>query len=653
MCGIAGLIGHGALIEHVTAMTSAIQYRGPDDSGIWVNEAAGVSFGHRRLSIVDLSAAGKQPMSSQCGRYVVSFNGEIYNYRELRATLEREDATLATRWKGTSDTEVMLAAFTAWGIRRTLKVIGGMFAIAVWDAKERAVYLARDRMGEKPLYYGEVDGCFAFASELKALTAIARSTLAIDRAALGSLMKYGYVGAPLSIYQGIYKLPPACVLKIRVHGQGHYTIESPEPYWSLRTGETEALRASLASCEGEELERQLHDLLLASVSREMVADVDVGAFLSGGIDSSLVVALMKATATGPVRTFTIGFEDPAFNEADYAKAVAQHLGTSHTELYLSPRDAYELVPRLGEIYDEPLGDSSQIPTVLVSRLTRQHVTVALSGDGGDELFGGYPRYQFGPRVWGRINSMPKVARCALAHALRILAPKDWDSLLRFVRSRSQDVNGHRLHRLAHLMLSAEFGEFYRGLVAQWQHPADVVRAGPPLPDTPDYREAHLLDRMRAFDLDRYLPDDILVKVDRAAMHVSLETRAPLLDHSVVEFAWALPQQALVRNGTGKWILRRVLERYVPPSLFERPKRGFGIPLGAWLRKELRPWAEELLDERRLREDGFLDPVPIRRMWEEHTSGKFDRQAYLWNVLSFQSWVQAQGSSLPHSSRLAS
>jgi len=640
MCGIVGIITKERALEKVRAMSASITYRGPDDEGHWTCDTAGIGLGHRRLSIVDLSPAGRQPMESACRRYIMTFNGEIYNFAEIKGRLEREDSALSKQWKGTSDTEVALAAISRWGVMRSLESFAGMFAFALWDRKEQVLYLARDRIGEKPLYYGEIAGSFIFGSELKAIAAVGHQNMRINRSAIASLMEFGYVANPMSIYEGVSKLPPGTVLKVVVRSPGKYNFSGPESYWSLNRPDLEDVRREFEQSSDDHLVQRLHDILLKTVQQEMVADVGVGAFLSGGIDSSLVVALMQATSSANVRTFTIGFDDRRFDEAPYAKAVAKHLNTSHTEMYLSPRDAYELIPSLSTIYDEPLGDSSQIPTVLISKLTRKHVTVALSGDGGDELFAGYPRYQFGPSLWRKISPTPKLLRHAFSAGLRFVAPNQWDHFLNLLPEKIRPgITGHRLHRLAQLLSSSDFDKFYASLVAQWQEPNRLVLGGTSCSPLPQLNDPVLVNKMRAFDIKRYLPDDILAKVDRASMSASLETRAPLLHHDVVEFAWALPQRALFRGGDGKWILRKVLERYVPKSLFERPKSGFSIPLAAWLRHELRDWAEDLLDERALREQGFLDPQPVRQLWTEHLSGKFDRQAYLWNVLVFQGWLR--------------
>lgn len=648
MCGIVGFISRDNVVkaEVISRMSSTLTHRGPDDSGYWLNQQAGLALGHRRLSIVDLSPLGHQPMHSSCGRYVIVFNGEIYNFIEVKKKLEDQYASLVGTWRGNSDTEVMLAAISSWGLEAALESFVGMFAFALWDTRERLLHLARDRVGEKPLYYGEVNESFVFGSELKAILAFPNANLEIERNSIASLMQFGYVASPQSIYRGIHKLPSGSILSIVVSEQGRFRYGKPKQYWSIQRKDIESCRSRFALRDDSSLIDELHDLLQSSVEQQMLADVPLGAFLSGGVDSSLIVGLMQAKSKRSVKTFTIGFHEPRFNEANYAKAVAHHLGTEHTELYVSSSQAAEVIPHLPEIYDEPFADSSQIPTFLVSQMTRNHVTVALSGDGGDELFGGYPRYQFGGKLWGRINKSPKWARHAVSSLINSMSAKAWDQILDPVLpNRFHDaINGHRLHRLAQLFDSTDLDQMYCRLVSQWQEPNNLVLG---LTETglkgagkmSAYTELSALNRMRQFDIARYLPDDILTKVDRASMSVSLETRAPMLDHRLVEFAWNLPERVLVREGQGKWLLRQVLDRYVPRNIIERPKAGFAIPLGDWLRGNLKDWAENLLDEKKLREQGFLDPKPIRRMWREHLSSTHDRQAYLWNVLMFQAWLE--------------
>lgn len=642
MCGIAGVVTwrpEGGLGEQVERMIAPLVHRGPDDHGVWVDGQCGVGLGHRRLSILDLSPQGHQPMTSTGGRYVIAYNGEIYNFAQIRDELSAEGK--APQWRGHSDTEILLAAFDAWGVEATLRKTVGMFAIALWDREARTLTLARDRIGEKPLYYGIVRGRFVFGSELKAIRAIADGDLQVDRDALAEFMRFGYIPSPKSIYAGIAKLAPGHVLIVRSVSD----IGMPHPYWSLDTPEQEQLRAQLAGCGDEELTDLVHNRLRDAIGLQMVSDVPLGAFLSGGVDSSTVVALMQSQSAKRIRTYTIGFHEGMFDEAPYAKAVAQHLGTEHTELYVTAKDAAEVIPELPMIYDEPFADSSQIPTTLVSRLTRQHVTVSLSGDGGDELFAGYPRYQLTAALWQRVNGQPMGVRRAAASILQSFSAQGWDRVLGFLpASQRQRINGRRVHRLAQLMVSRSIGEMYVRLMSQWQPEEGLVLGadGQRLQEANWPQTGDPIEAMRRWDVGQYLPDDLLVKVDRASMSASLESRAPLLDHRLVELAFALPQRMLVRDGVGKWVLRRVLDRYVPRELIERPKAGFSIPLGDWLRGPLRDWAETLLNAEKLSGQGFLDAEKVSVMWQQHLSGSYDRSTYLWNVLMFQAWHASAG-----------
>lgn len=643
MCGIAGLLAArdvGSAKAHVGTMLQALHHRGPDDSGIWSDDESGMVLGHRRLAILDLSPAGHQPMASAGGRYHVAYNGEIYNFEALRAEI---DATgRGPAWRGHSDTEVLLAAIEVWGIESTLRRLVGMFAIALWDRAERVLTLARDRMGEKPLYYGFVDETFVFASEQKPIRAAFGDQLQIDREALAEFMRFGYIPAPQSIYSGIWKLPPAHFAKIAPHRGREINVRS---YWQLGDDEQMAKRAALAECDDAYLIDRVDETLRESVRLQMVSDVPLGAFLSGGVDSSTVVAMMQAQSSHRVRTFTIGFAEEGFDEAPYAKEVARHLGTDHMELYVTAEDAEAVIPDLPQIYDEPFADSSQIPTTLVSRLTRQHVTVSLSGDGGDELFSGYPRYPITEALWQRVGSYPGMVRKPAAAVLASASARDWDRLLRVMPGGlRQRVNGRRIHRAAQLMTASSVAEMYVRLMSQWQ-PEDGVVLGARTPENfaPKWRaEQDAVLAMRQWDLNQYLPDDLLVKVDRATMSASLEARAPMLDHRLVELAFALPRHVLLRDGVGKWVLRRVLDRYVPRELIDRPKAGFSIPLAQWLRRPLRSWAESLLSPALLEQQGLLDAVKVREMWRQHVSGEFDRSLILWNVLMFQAWLAAQG-----------
>jgi asparagine synthase (glutamine-hydrolysing) len=645
MCGIVGFVTSRSIVtpDLIAGMASTLAHRGPDDAGHWLDQESGIALGHRRLSIVDLSPNGHQPMRSRRGRYVITFNGEIYNFQDIRAELESGAGAGRIPWRGHSDTEVMLEAIETWGFDAALRKFSGMFAFALWDREQGVLHLARDRLGEKPVYYGEIAGSFVFASELKALGKFPGARLEIDRGALAQLLQFQYIPAPSSIYRGIRKLEAGSVVSVRV-AQGRFSCGDSRRYWSL---ETNGLPGGGARQQEEPLVEELHFLLSDAVRRQMVSDVPIGAFLSGGIDSSTIVALMQAHSARPVRTFTIGFREREFDEAQHAKAVARHLGTDHTEFYVTPKEAAAVIPMLPEIYDEPFADSSQIPTFLVSRLTRGHVTVSLSGDGGDELFAGYPRYLYGSALWRRISLLPPWSRRAGAKLIRSISAKSWDRLLGYVSPPGlrAKVTGHRLHRLAEVLISKRFADLYVRMVSLWQ-PANriVIGAGEQTVRNGGLESAHgepALNQMRRFDLEQYLPDDLLVKVDRASMSVGLESRAPMLDYRLAEFAWKLPGRLLVRGGQGKWILRQVLDRYVPRRLVERPKSGFGAPIPQWLRSELREWGEHLLDEGAIRAQGFFDPAPVRRMWLEHLSGQHDRSAYLWSVLMFQAWLGAQ------------
>lgn len=646
MCGLTGFLNTYSdtsteyLTTQITSMTNTLRHRGPDDEGIWVDAQVGIALGHRRLSILDLSPHGHQPMFSANGRFVIVFNGEIYNYQTLRNELEK--LGVAPNWRGHSDTEVMLAAINQWGIENAIKRFVGMFAFALWDRQERVLYLARDRLGEKPLYYGWMGNTFLFGSELKALRAHPAWRGEIDRNTLALLMRYCYIPAPYSIYQGIFKLLPGTILTLPL-AKRSYDIQ---PYWSAKTVVETGVTNPLALTETE-IVQQLDCLLKASVKQQMVADVPLGAFLSGGIDSSTVVALMQAQSSRPVKTFTIGFTEAGYNEAQYAKQVAQHLGTDHTELYVTPEEAMAVIPRLPTLYDEPFADSSQIPTFLVSQLARQQVTVSLSGDAGDELFGGYNRYFWGQSLWNKVGWMPRVTRSLVAKLLTRLSPSTWNKLFTLLPAQFQQATpGEKLHKLADALAVASPKELYKTLVSHWKNPEALIIDSCELPTKLTGRDElkNLLDfsqEMMYLDLVSYLPDDILVKVDRATMGVSLESRVPFLDHRVVEFAWQIPFSMKIRKNQGKWILRQVLYQYVPKTLIERPKMGFGIPLDVWLRGPLRDWAEALLDERRLKTENFFNISMIQKKWQEHLSGQRNWQYYLWNVLMFQAWLEQQ------------
>jgi asparagine synthase (glutamine-hydrolysing) len=648
MCGIAGfLTRQGAPAEAgtwATRMTRTLAHRGPDYESTWCDLNAGIALGHRRLAVVDLSSAGNQPMTSTSGRYVIVFNGEIYNFLDLRKDLERIGPRfhdLAAKFHGHSDTEVMLACFEQWGVIDSVARFNGMFAFAVWDRLERNLHLARDPVGEKPLYYARTPNGILFGSELKSLRVHPDFRGDIDRAALAFYLERGYVPAPYSIYKNIFKLKPGTILTIPSSSRREIVTR----YWSFKDA-AERGCANPVDLPDEEASQCLERLLADATRIRMVADVPLGAFLSGGIDSSVVVALMQSLSSQPVRTFTIGFHESSYNEAAAAKAVAKHLRTDHTEWYITPRDALDVVPRLPTLYDEPFADSSQIPTYLVSKLAREHVTVSLSGDGGDELFGGYRRYSSTARQWQMLSSAPAPMRSLLAKSLRPVTHDDLGRLgSRVLALLPRALNRYRLRKLAALAESADREVFYEISQRQWwgspviaSEPIDRLIEGE-LPHCSDF-----LQHMMAVDTLTYLPDDILVKVDRAAMAVSLESRIPLLDSRVIEFAWSLPtrmklQNQTTRSQTGKWILRSILRRYLPEALFERPKSGFAVPVAQWLRGPLRDWAEDLLDSRSIDREGYLASEAIRRRWREHLTGVEDHSGALWSVLMFQAWLR--------------
>ena len=665
-----------------TRMADTIAHRGPDDSGAWADEQVGVALGFRRLSIIELSSAGHQPMVSKSGRFVIAFNGEIYNHLELRQELHRDEGLTSSScndvnkfgegaWRGHSDTETLLAGFEQWGIETTLSKSVGMFAISLWDVKERTLHLARDRFGEKPLYYGWTGSAagraFVFGSELKALRAFPGFNNPVCREALAQYMRFMVVPAPRSIYQGVYKLEPGCLLSIRgvvplaapempVRPPGTYENLTLKRWWSLAES-VQAGAQQLVTDEGEALEL-LEQRLTDSVRLQSLADVPLGAFLSGGVDSSTIVALMQRQATRPVKTFTVGFEEAGFDESPHARAVAKHLGTDHIELFVTATEAQTIIAKLPEMYDEPFADSSQIPTFLVCRTARQHVTVALSGDAGDELFGGYNRYFWGPRIWSKLAWLPYPVRQSLGAAISAVPVNGWDALSRPANALlgGQGIShvGDKAHKLAARLRGVRnLDDLYFSLVSEWQDPAQVVLGdngrsvvepssllNDPLPGCDMAGVANSPLRMMYQDSMTYLPDDILCKVDRAAMAVSLETRVPLLDHRVVELAWRLPLHMKMRGNTGKWALRQILYKHVPQKLIERPKAGFAIPIGQWLRGPLKPWAEALLNEARLKREGYFHSEPIRQAWREHQTAKRDHTAKLWAVLMFQSWLEA-------------
>lgn len=647
MCGIAGLLGPPAaqpgreLDERARAMVDRLRHRGPDDEGVWVDPDAGMALAMRRLAVVDLSAAGHQPMVSSGGRFVLVFNGEVYDHRALRSRLEAGGA----RFAGHSDTEVLLAAVEAWGLRTALERANAMFALALWDRRERRLTLARDRLGEKPLYYGWAGHDLVFGSELKALRGHDRFAPEVDRDSLAAYLRSSFVPHPRTIYRGVATLAPGALVTFAAGGPSG-SMPPPQRWWTLADAVTAGAAARRGLVPGDAVDH-LDELLGDAVALRLQADVAVGAFLSGGVDSSAVVALAQAKGAAPVRTFTVAMPDAGFDEAPEAKAVAVHLGTDHTEITLSVGDALAVIPRLGTVYDEPFGDPSAVPTVLVSEAARRFVTVCLSGDGGDEVFAGYNRHVLGPRLWGWLGALPAPVRRAAGTALLAPPRAVWERAGALLPARSRVRNpADKVEKLSRLLASPDAAGLYRRLASQWDDPASVVlgaRERPTLADEPArWPPLHdVLEQFLWLDTSMVLPDDMLAKVDRASMAASLELRVPLLDHRIVEWAWRLPSAAKLRDGRGKWVLRQVLDRYVPAALLDRPKMGFDPPLGAWLRGPLRDWAEDLLAPSRLAADGWFDPAPVRAQWDDHQAGRRNNDYRLWSVLMFQSWLDAR------------
>jgi len=657
MCGIAGIFRKAgndqAVIEDCVArMTATLADRGPDASDTWMDRAAGIAFGHRRLSVLDLTAAGAQPMHSDCGRFTVTFNGEIYNHLDIRSELE--EAGRAPNWKGHSDTETLLYAVRAWGLERALQRFNGMFAFAIWDAQNRELTLCRDRFGEKPLFYGWVGADLVFASELKAFMAHPCWHGMIDRGALTAFMRYSYVPAPRTIWQGIRKLNSGSSITFsRATEAGD--LPQPEIYWSMRRKVLAGQRDRLT--DHREATIELERLLSQAVKRQLLSDVPVGAFLSGGVDSSTVVALMQAQSRRPIKTFSIGFAEASFNEAVHARGIARHLATDHSELIVAPSDSRAVIPKLAQMYDEPFGDSSQIPTHLVATLARHSVTVALSGDAGDELFGGYNRHVWGGRLQAYFGPVPGPVRRALAAAIGAITPEPANTVGHFAgklipdRYRTRRA-GDQLAKVGRIVGAKTLEDMYRLLSSIDDDPARVVLGGTEPGSWFAEQMAEIdqpinaLDRMTLSDALSYLTDDILQKVDRAAMSVSLETRVPFLDREVVEFSCRVPPDMKVRNGQGKWLVRQVLDRHVPRPLIDRPKTGFGIPLDDWLRGPLKAWAADLLAPDRLNRQGWFDPKRVNAVWAEHLSGARNHGSWLWNILMAEAWSDRWCSVLP-------
>ena len=643
MCGITGFLDItksttiNSLKSNIKQMSDSIKHRGPDDSGDWCDPESGIALGFRRLSIIDLTPTGHQPMFSADHRFVMVFNGEIYNYQSLRDELLK----LGHSFNGTSDTEIMLASILQWGLKKAITKLNGMFAIGLWDRQEKTLHLVRDRLGIKPLYYGWFGNIFLFGSELKTLRHHPGFEGQINRDALSQFMRFSYIPSPNSIYQGVYKLQPGSILTI--NAEAPRQENHPQPYWTAKDIIQSSMAQSFAGGDFEAI-NVLETRLTNSIGLRMIADVPLGAFLSGGIDSSVVVALMQKQSNRPVQTFTIGFNETGFDEALHARAVAKHLRTDHTELYISPEETLSVIPRLPILYDEPFADPSQIPTFLVSQLARKHVTVSLSGDGGDELLGGYNRYFWTDQIWNNVGHVSQTIRKQLSRGINAIPPKYWNLLLHFSKFSNP---ADKIYKFASLLEANNPESIYLNLISQWKNPSDLV-VGAHEPETiinassSWTNERNLSENMMALDLVTYLPDDILAKVDRASMGTSLEVRAPFLDdHETVEFAWKLPLKMKIRDGKGKWILRQLLYRHVPREMVDRPKMGFGVPIDSWLRGPLKGWAQELLDEKRILKEGYLYPTEIRKKWEEHVSGSRNWQYDLWNVLMFQAWLEEQ------------
>lgn len=655
MCGIVGLIRtipstEDSLREVCLRMADTLKHRGPDDSGVWVDARYGIALGHRRLSILDLSPEGRQPMISTCGRYVIAFNGEVYNYRSIGKELENQGS--APAFRGSSDTEVMLAAISAWGLTTAVNKFIGMFAFALWDQQDKTLFLVRDRIGIKPLYYGWAGKNFVFASELKALRVHPEFSGEIDPAAVELYFRHMYIPAPYSIYKEVFKLEPGHILTIdteNLSGIRHSQL-STEPYWL-------AGKVYLAGTSNpwpgndDEAEVELERLLTDSIALRMISDVPIGAFLSGGVDSSTVVALMQSLSNRPVRTFSIGFHEWGYDEALYARQVAAHLGTDHTELYVTEKQAIEIIPSLPEIYDEPFADSSQIPTILVSRLARQNVTVSLSGDGGDELFLGYPRYSMIGRTWNQLRNAPLPLRSMFRSLIQSIPENIIESLrwplspmFRVLGRKPTDV-GQWLHRVAGYVDQNSLNGLYSQITDSMQPGCQFVKCPSSNKKSEQYSniegKLHDYQLMSLIDLTNYLPDDILVKVDRASMSVGLEARVPILDHRVVEFAARIPVNMKIRDGLSKCLLRRVLYKYVPQHLIERPKQGFAVPLERWFAGPLRNWVEDTLSDKAPISNNYLDADVVKKIRQEHFSGKPNWASTIWSILMFQSWLDTQ------------
>ena len=650
MCGINGFYSNSSSTFNnvILKMNEAISHRGPDTSGTWQDKNSGIVLGHQRLSIIDLSAAGKQPIQSNSSRFILTYNGEIYNHLEIRKEIEENNSNI--NWRGNSDTETLLEAIDFWGIDIALQKIDGMFAFGLWDQKTRCLTLARDRIGEKPLYYGWQgkgnNKTFLFSSELKALKVHPDFNREININAITLQLRHNCIPAPYSIYQNIYKLLPGSYLQLKDNDLKKCLIPKSKNYWSLTESAIYGNNNQLNISEIE-IEKKLEQHLLYSVKKQMISDVPIGAFLSGGIDSSTVVAMMQSQSSNPIKTFTIGFSEDSYSEAKYAKKIAKHLGTDHTELYISSKMSMDIIPKLPTIYDEPFSDSSQIPTYLVSELAKQQVKVSLSGDGGDELFCGYNRYIMSNKFTNIFRIMPFSLRTFLSDKLELISTKNWNRLSNFIPFLDQYPDfGDKMHKAVNVLKAKDINDLYYMLCSHWQNPTELVinskEPGTLLTEfKPELKDLNNQQKMMVLDFITYLSDDILVKIDRAAMATSLETRVPFLDHKLIEYTWKIPHSLKFKNGKAKWILRQILKKYVPENLTERPKMGFGVPIDSWLRGPLRDWAENLLNEKRLKEEGYFNPKLIRDKWSDHLSANRNWQSDLWDVLMFQAWSDAQ------------
>lgn len=660
MCGITGFILNNSkdnifMENAIESMVSSLGHRGPDDSGSWFDLSNKVILGHTRLAIQDLSVNGSQPMHSSSSRFVIAFNGEIYNHFNIRNNLQNSLARKLP-WKGSSDTETILAAIENWGLQKSLEMARGMFAFAIFDKVKKKLFLVRDRFGEKPLYYGLVNSNFVFGSELKAVKAFPQFDNQVNRSALAEYLRYGYIPSPLSIYDGINKLQPGHIIEIEIH-DNQFSIKKPKKYWGLENIVPKE-KDDLYTDEIEALD-SLESALKSSIQEQMISDVPLGAFLSGGVDSSSIVALMQENRTDRVKTFTVGFEEDEFDESMHASQIANHLNTDHTEFKLSSVEAQAVIPSIPEIYDEPFSDSSQIPTYLISQIARQKVTVSLSGDAGDEIFGGYNRYLWAPKIWSQITYIPNQMRPAISSLINSAPKGIWSGLEKVINSfnigagiEELDIKASKISSA--LLCSSTEEDFYQSFLTKWPNPHEVIK---------DLKECEHLNsksnfsslykknngdfvssedfvsRMMSTDITHYLPDDILCKVDRAAMAASLETRVPFLDHRVAEIAWRLPFPMKIRGSETKWALRQILYKRVPRELIERPKTGFSVPIGEWLRGPLRDWAEDLLDQKRIESEGFFNPQPIQDVWNQHLSRRFDWTDKIWSILMFQLWLR--------------